>query len=182
MSRCRSSQGCSTSPYCSSSDPLDFSQPRLGIWLVSERQGFRTRQTRHGPLKEHYLARRQSCLVTTTATRLGSTDGDAENVVKSSKAAPAVRAALEGDRAVAKTQFIAETLLPTSSGKFRLRGYRHTIQLVRLALVWAATCWLDDLCKGLASCRERPHLLAPTSSSREEPRLQTSFLCNCCAE
>ena len=26
------------------------------------------------------------------------------------------------------TQFVAETLLPTRSGKFRLRGYRHTVR------------------------------------------------------
>lgn len=28
------------------------------------------------------------------------------------------------------TEFVAETLLPTTSGKFRLRGYRHTIHFV----------------------------------------------------
>ena len=26
------------------------------------------------------------------------------------------------------TQFVAETLLPTAKGKFRLRGYRHTVR------------------------------------------------------
>lgn len=25
------------------------------------------------------------------------------------------------------TEFVAETLLPTLSGKYRLRGYRHTV-------------------------------------------------------
>lgn len=30
------------------------------------------------------------------------------------------------------TDFVAETMLPTSSGQFRLRGYRHTLHLVSL--------------------------------------------------
>lgn len=69
-------------------------------------------------------------MVAAAAVQHGSTDGDAESVAKSPKAAPAVRAALDPEGAVAKTHFIAETLLPTSSGNFRLRGYRHTVQLV----------------------------------------------------
>lgn len=37
-----------------------------------------------------------------------------------------------------KTTFVAETLLPTRNGKYRLRGYRHT---VRRALAWPVrTC------------------------------------------
>jgi hypothetical protein len=30
-----------------------------------------------------------------------------------------------------RTDFVAETLLPTASGKYRLRGYRHTVSLDR---------------------------------------------------
>lgn len=30
-------------------------------------------------------------------------------------------------RTAARTDFVAETLLPTQQGKFRLRGYRHTV-------------------------------------------------------
>ena len=37
---------------------------------------------------------------------------------------------LETSQAVVCTDFIAETLLPTSSGKYRLRGYRHSVHLV----------------------------------------------------
>lgn len=36
------------------------------------------------------------------------------------------------------TKFVAETLLPTRHGKFRLRGYRHTVRLPPAALVCAA--------------------------------------------
>lgn len=32
------------------------------------------------------------------------------------------------------TKFVAETLLPTKQGKFRLRGYRHTVRLALLYL------------------------------------------------
>lgn len=44
--------------------------------------------------------------------------------------------------AQAKTEFVAETLLPTKTGKFRLRGYRHTVRsplcsdVQGLDLVW----------------------------------------------
>ena len=37
--------------------------------------------------------------------------------------------ASEEDRAGVRTKFVAETLLPTNQGKFRLRGYRHTVSL-----------------------------------------------------
>lgn len=29
-----------------------------------------------------------------------------------------------------ETRFIAETLLPTQTGKFRLRGYKHTVRVL----------------------------------------------------
>ena len=43
-----------------------------------------------------------------------------------------------------KTSFVAETLLPTRRGKFRLRGYRHTVSVV--ACVWrvCGKKWVAD--------------------------------------
>lgn len=35
------------------------------------------------------------------------------------------------------TEFVAETLLPTNHGKFRLRGYRHTVR-------WWCLCSLNE--------------------------------------
>lgn len=40
------------------------------------------------------------------------------------------------------TKFVAETLLPTSYGKLRLRGYRHTVRLRVVTIVYLA-CALD---------------------------------------
>jgi len=34
------------------------------------------------------------------------------------------------------TEFVAETLLPTQQGKFRLRGYRHTVRGTGLGSKW----------------------------------------------
>lgn len=51
------------------------------------------------------------------------------------------------------TEFVAETLLPTTSGHYRLRGYRHTIEFVSA---------LEDLCdavKRLQGCEESTDLL-----------------------
>jgi len=41
--------------------------------------------------------------------------------------APGDDISIIGDGPSVWTKFIAETLLPTSQGKFRLRGYRHTV-------------------------------------------------------
>lgn len=34
----------------------------------------------------------------------------------------------DGDEHAVWTEYVAETLLPTNQGKFRLRGYRHTVR------------------------------------------------------
>lgn len=45
----------------------------------------------------------------------------------------------EEARSLVQTRFVAETLLPTSQGKFRLRGYRHTVSVVGgQKIVWVA--------------------------------------------
>ena len=39
----------------------------------------------------------------------------------------------EKEAPIVWTKFVAETLLPTAQGKFRLRGYRHTVSFSRIA-------------------------------------------------
>jgi hypothetical protein len=41
-----------------------------------------------------------------------------------------------------KTRYIAETLLPTRHGKFRLRGYKHSVSLrtARVPYAWPRSC------------------------------------------
>ena len=46
---------------------------------------------------------------------------------------------VESETARVSTDFVAETLLPTTSGKYRLRGYRHTLHKVRL-FFWRGMC------------------------------------------
>lgn len=40
-----------------------------------------------------------------------------------------------GENNAVWTEFVAETLLPTNQGKFRLRGYRHTVRWPLLVTV-----------------------------------------------
>jgi GTP cyclohydrolase II len=75
------------------------------------------------------------------------------------------------------TEFVAETLLPTNMGKFRLRGYRHTIDSGRTfsepsAIISGAVeggedivlrvhdaCWTSEVIGSLkCDCREQLHL------------------------
>ena len=56
-------------------------------------------------------------------------DGAAEGVALPARLAGKLglgRAALLGTE-LDRTEFVAETLLPTRTGKYRLRGYRHTV-------------------------------------------------------
>ena len=39
------------------------------------------------------------------------------------------------------TEFVAETLLPTNQGKFRLRGYRHTVRWCWPLNEWIGHCF-----------------------------------------
>ena len=59
---------------------------------------------------------------------------------------------LETSQAVVCTDFIAETLLPTSSGKYRLRGYRHSVHLVSALPAGLTAPWSGRLlrAKGVA--------------------------------
>jgi hypothetical protein len=49
----------------------------------------------------------------------------------------------DADRPGVWTKFVAETLLPTKQGKFRLRGYRHTVSVCCLR----STCSRPYLCE-----------------------------------
>lgn len=53
----------------------------------------------------------------------------------SPSSAPAIR---EGE--LVKTRYIAETLLPTRHGKFRLRGYKHSVSREYPTALGAAPC------------------------------------------
>ena len=50
---------------------------------------------------------------------------------------------VESETARVSTEFVAETLLPTTSGKYRLRGYRHTLYKVSFYL--SETCGIRCL-------------------------------------
>jgi hypothetical protein len=61
-----------------------------------------------------------------------------------------------------QTKFVAETLLPTRQGKYRLRGYRHT---VRFCYPCSVSCVrLCDSCS--PSYPHRPSVLSSTSADR----------------
>lgn len=124
-SRCFSSRGCSTSPRC---DEVAYSL-KIGQRLCRSCQNLAGWGLGRIDARSTKGARAKPCAA---ATRIKNSNGDFISHVSSpEELAVTKRAELDSDQAAVDTEFIAETLLPTSSGKFRLRGYRHAIYLVR---------------------------------------------------
>lgn len=120
-SRCISYRACSTSPRCTASEPR-----KVHLWTnaagAKGTKQCRNRQFSHPGAHSTWPS----------VARAASTGEQADqHPIQPADEAFARREELESSDAVAHTKFIAETLLPTGSGKFRLRGYRHTVHLVR---------------------------------------------------
>jgi hypothetical protein len=77
----------------------------------------------------------------------GSTDGGGHGA-SAAGGMPRAAHSVEG----CATEFVAETLLPTRQGKFRLRGYRHTVSVFSFSLSWgravAQSVWKMDWREG----------------------------------
>lgn len=81
--------------------------------------------------------------------------------------------ALAAPVTMSRTEFVAETLLPTTKGKFRLRGYRHTVsdlQVVKHDCSGYLECFRMRIACGLLSGRVNvPHVQADGGHSWTEP-------------
>lgn len=139
--RAWSQLGCSTSPRCSPDAEVQLVHFRLRTAPAGTAQSRRAgaipqdvvcRQT--GAVKRSRQAR--AFVAAAAAASLHSSNGSQPaTVAGGAQPAAAARAAaaepgLAPETADARTDFVAETLLPTASGKFRLRGYRHTVRVV----------------------------------------------------
>ena len=134
--RSLSGQECSTSAHSSPSGHNAFSSIRCSqrnrqIELQS-RNGSRL-QCSGSTLSLRHKRRRQ-CLGLSygrSVTAQSTVSRNTSNGAPSDSAVAESCTQLENSTAVVCTEFVAETLLPTTSGKFRLRGYRHSLHLVR---------------------------------------------------
>lgn len=138
--RSSSHLSCSTSPRCAIELDAQLDARQLHAILTGRRRSAKqvNRQpawpchTQSGPVRSAVAA----------AAVIGSSNGKHRKTVVEAPAGTAASVgasqhAADSGSSPAHTEFVAETLLPTTSGKFRLRGYRHTVQVVR-ALVYLA--------------------------------------------
>lgn len=79
-----------------------------------------------------------------------------EECPPSSSGPVAVEAATQAQQRIddhsVKTRFIAETLLPTRHGKFRLRGYKHSVRPPVVAATACPAGLLSPLCCLVSGC------------------------------
>ncbi len=102
------------------------------------------RQFSSGDLQQFLRScRHQCCRRSSRISSSGSNSGNGSST-PCGAAAGTVEQGLTADEEKQRpkfyTKFVAETLLPTQYGKFRLRGYRHTVRVV--LWVWnVLTAW-----------------------------------------
>ena len=120
--------GCSTSSRCE--------QEAQNCWSVSARRecflrpsrALPQRHTRAGGVGRVALSPQRVC----PYAALGG-NGAVSPTSGSAESSHSMCSVYEGTAVTICTDFVAETLLPTSSGQYRLRAYRHTLHLVRMA-------------------------------------------------
>lgn len=116
---------CSTSSFCESE--LTYCRP-------SQRPAFEG--TRIGrSFGRHQRQSSKNCLLTTVNKRCCTCSATVNNGAGWQRSPPAesshsLCSVFDGTARTVCTDFVAETQLPTSSGQFRLRAYRHTVHLV----------------------------------------------------
>ena len=125
--RVLSSQFCSTS----SSAAQEPKAHRVGLWCINSA----AEQPRAEPRQRTHVRREWigvGCPLPRAPQRPVSSSNGSGPAVMQGLGSTAPKQRLEADAAPQEppfdcTEFVAETLLPTVSGKYRLRGYRHTV-------------------------------------------------------